>query len=98
MTPPPFGPLPARSPARTSPPPLNPNPGTNAPFLIRIPFEVWSKDDKRQVNLMFRDRIQNETDNPFWAWNPSNRMYAILVNSAYDTVNAIPGKVDRSEE
>jgi hypothetical protein len=70
--------------------PLNPHPGTNAPFLIRIPFEVWSKDDKRQVNLMFRDRMQTETDNPFWAWNPSNRMYAILVNSAYDTVNAIP--------
>ena len=70
--------------------PLNPNPGTNAPFLIRIPFEVWSKDDKRQINLMFRDRMQNETDNPFWAWNPVNRMYAIPVNSAYDTVNAIP--------
>jgi hypothetical protein len=71
--------------------PLNPHPGTDAPFLIRIPFEVWSKDDNRQVNLMFRDRIQTETDNPFYAWNPSNRMYAIIVNSAYDTVNAIPG-------
>ena len=74
--------------------PLNPNPGTNAPFLIRIPFEVWSKDDNRQVNLMFRDRIQNETDSPFWAWNPVNRMYAIVVDSPYDTVHAIPGKVD----
>ena len=69
--------------------PLNPNPGTNAPFLIRIPFEVWSKDDNRQVNLMFRDRMQTETDNPFWAWNPVNRMHAIIVNSAYDNVNAI---------
>jgi hypothetical protein len=43
---------------------------------------------------MFRDRIQNETDNPFWAWNPNDRMYAILVNSAYDTVHAIPGTPD----
>jgi hypothetical protein len=74
--------------------PLNPNPGTNAPFLIRIPFEVWSKDDNRQVNLMFRDRIQNETDNPFWAWNPNNRMYAILVDTPYDDVHAIPGTPD----
>jgi hypothetical protein len=70
--------------------PLNPNPGTNAPFLIRIPFEVWSKDDKRQVNLMFRDRAQTETANPFWAWDPSNRMYAIIVNSAYDSLTVIP--------
>jgi hypothetical protein len=69
--------------------PLNPTPGTNAPFLIRIPFEVWSKDDNRQVNLMFRDRIQTETESPFWAWNPINRMYAILVNSPYDTLHAI---------
>jgi len=69
--------------------PLNPSPGTNAPFLIRIPFEVWSKDDNRQVNLMFRDRIQTEVDSEFWAWNPVNRMYGIIVDSPYDTVNAI---------
>src|ERR1035437_2940473 len=69
--------------------PLNPNPGVKAPFRIRIPFEVWNKDDNRQVNLMFRDRMQTETDNPFWAWNPVNRMHAIIVNSAYDNVNAI---------
>jgi hypothetical protein len=69
--------------------PLNTT-GLKAPFLMRVPFEVWSKTDNRQVNLMFRDRAQNETDNPFWAWNPVNRMYAIIVNSAYDTVNAIP--------
>jgi hypothetical protein len=74
--------------------PLNPHPGTNAPFLMRVPFEVWSKDDHRQVNLMFRDRSQTETDNPFWAWNPTNRMYAVIVNSVYDTVHAIPRTPD----
>ena len=74
--------------------PLNPNPGTNAPFLLRIPFEVWSKDDNRQVNLMFIDRVQNETDNPFWTWNPNGRMYAIIVDSPYDDVHAIPGTPD----
>jgi hypothetical protein len=64
--------------------PMNPNPGSNTPFLIRIPFEVWSKDDNRQVNLAFRDRQQSLTANPFYAWNPVNRMYAVIDNSAYD--------------
>jgi hypothetical protein len=70
--------------------PLNSSPGTNAPFLIKIPFEVWSKDENRQINLMFRDRNQSETDSPFWAWNPINRMYAITVDTPYDSVNVIP--------
>jgi hypothetical protein len=43
---------------------------------------------------MFRDRIQTETDNPFWAWNPVNRMYAVIVNSPYDTLHAIPAAPD----
>jgi hypothetical protein len=64
--------------------PLNPNPGTNAPFLIRIPFEVWNKDTGKQVNLIFRDREQLPGANPFWAWNPNNRMYAIIINTDYD--------------
>ncbi len=70
--------------------PLNPNPGVAQPFLIRIPFEVWSIDDHRQVNLRFRDRTQTPTDNPFYAWKPNNRMYAILVNSAYDATTPTP--------
>lgn len=67
--------------------PLNPSPGTAAPFLIRIPFEVWNVDDPEnpfQVNLTFRDRARDGTERPFYAWNPSNRMYAIIVNSPYD--------------
>ncbi len=69
--------------------PLNPNPGTNNPFLIRIPFEVWNKDKNIQVNLMIRDRIQTSDANPFYAWNPNNRMYGIIVNSPYDKNTAI---------
>ena len=69
--------------------PLNPNPGVAEPFLIRIPFEVWSIDDNRQVNLAFRDRARTGTENPFYAWNLSNRVYAIIVNSAYDSTTVI---------
>lgn len=71
--------------------PLNPNPGTAAPFLIRIPFEVWNKDTHQQVNLMFRDRIQTSTANPFYAWNPYNRMYAVIVNSPYNSTTPLTG-------
>jgi len=72
--------------------PLNPNPGVAEPFLLRIPFEVWNVEDPNnpyQVNLTFRDRERNGTENPFWAWNPTNRMYSILVNSPYDPTQVI---------
>ena len=64
--------------------PLNPSPGTNTPFLIRIPFEVWNKDTGKQVNVMFRDREQSLTGNPFWNWYPNNRNYMVIVNNDYD--------------
>jgi hypothetical protein len=72
--------------------PLNPNYGTAEPFLIRIPFEVWNVDDPDnhyQVNLAFIDRERNGTEDPFWAWNPSQRMYAMIVNSPYDSNQVI---------
>ncbi len=65
--------------------PLNPNPGSSAPFLVRIPFEVWNKDKNIQVNFMFKDRKQESNANPFYVWNPNDRMYGIIVNSPYDT-------------
>ncbi|MCK9425279.1 MAG: T9SS type A sorting domain-containing protein [Ignavibacteriaceae bacterium] len=71
--------------------PLNPTPGVAAPFLIRIPFEVWNKDTKKQVNLMFRDRAQTAASNPFYAWNPKNRMYAVIVNSDYNETTPLTG-------
>jgi hypothetical protein len=57
--------------------------------MVRIPFEVWNKDTQQQVNLTFRDRQRDGTERPFYTWNPTNRMYAILVNSPYDAVNPI---------
>jgi len=64
--------------------PLNPSPGSNTNFLVPIPFEVWNKDQNIQVNLSFRDRLQTATANPFFCWNPKNRMYAVVDNSPYD--------------
>ena len=69
--------------------PMNPNPGSAQPFLIRIPFEVWCIDDNRQVNVSFRDRTQamSSTTPQFWAWLPNNRNYAVIRNSPYDATN-----------
>ena len=67
--------------------PLNPNPGSTEPFLVRIPFEVWNVEDPEnqfQVNLAFRDRDRDGSEDPFWAWNPNDRMYAVIVNSPYN--------------
>jgi hypothetical protein len=67
--------------------PLNPSYGDAVPFLIKIPFEVWNVDDPEneyQVNLTYRDRTRDGTENLFYAWNPINRMYAITVNTPYD--------------
>jgi len=64
--------------------PLNPNPGSSEPFTIRIPFEVWSIDEQRQVNFMIYDRIGNPTnDDPFRVWNTEGRMYTAFVLSDY---------------
>ena len=41
--------------------PLNPNPGVNKPFMIRIPFEVWCIDKNEQVNLLVYDRTGDPT-------------------------------------
>jgi len=71
--------------------PLNPTPGSAAPFLVRIPFEVWNKDTKKQVNVMFRDRTQAATASPFWSWYPKNRNYAVIVNSDYNGTTPLTG-------
>ncbi len=61
--------------------PLNPNYGIDEPILVRIPFEVWNVEDPAnpfQVNVTYRDRVRNGSEDPFYAWNPNNRMYALL--------------------
>jgi hypothetical protein len=69
--------------------PLNPNPGVVQRFMVRIPFEIWSIDDNRQVNLSFRHRESNGLENPFYVWDKNRRMYPIIVNSAYDSTTVI---------
>jgi hypothetical protein len=64
--------------------PLNPNPGSSEPFTIRIPFEVWSIDQEKQINYMIYDRVGDPTaDDPFRAWNTEGRMYCAFVLSDY---------------
>ncbi|MCK5074839.1 MAG: T9SS type A sorting domain-containing protein, partial [Calditrichia bacterium] len=63
--------------------PMNPAPGSNDPFTVRIPFEVWNIDDDQQVNFVIYARIQYLWDNPFYAFNPNNRMYCWILNTPY---------------
>lgn len=64
--------------------PMNPNPGSNDPFTVRIPFEVWSVDDERQINIIIYDRIQEAgVTEPFYAFNPIDRMYCYFLNTEY---------------
>lgn len=50
--------------------PLNPNPGSGDRFTLRVPFEVWDVERDMQIGFLMRDRIQEATDDPFYAFNP----------------------------
>lgn len=63
--------------------PMNPSPGTNAPFLIRIPFEVWNVETNQQINITIRQREGSLSANPVEVWTSTARMYAEIVNSPY---------------
>lgn len=68
--------------------PLNPNPGSEDPFVVKIPFEVWNVDNEEQVNLLVFDRNtagRLPTDPDFQVWNTVDRMYAWVVNTPYST-------------
>ena len=73
--------------------PLNPNPGTSAPFLIRIPFEVWNTTKHEQINLVVRDRNYAGLNNPavdgFQVWNTRDRMYVWPVDTKYDPTTVL---------
>lgn len=63
--------------------PLNPTPGSNSPFTIRIPFEVWNIDKNEQVNLLVYDREGAWPSNDFQVWNTLDRMYTWVVSTKY---------------
>nr|MBI9031869.1 hypothetical protein [bacterium] len=63
--------------------PMNPSPGSDASFTVRIPFEIWNVDDDQQVNVVMVDRVQAADANPFYAFNPAGRMYVDILNTPY---------------
>ncbi len=65
--------------------PLNPNPGVEERFAIRVPFEIWNIDSGEQINALFWDRSGNPTVSGGAAWNTTNREYMWLVNTPYST-------------
>ena len=71
---------------------LNPSTGSDEPFPIRIPFEVWDVERDLQINLLIYDRIQTTSSAPFYAFNPADRMYCYLnslpyLETALDTID-----------
>ena len=71
------------SPASMATYPLNPNPGSSASFVVRIPFEVWCTDKNEQVNLLFYDRSGNPASPGFQVWNTLSREYVWVVSTKY---------------
>ena len=63
--------------------PLNPSPGLDQAFTVRIPFEVWNRDTDQQVNVVFWDRSGDPTVSGGEVWNRSNRTYLWIVNTPY---------------
>ena len=63
--------------------PLNPNPGVDERFTMRIPFEVWDIERNMQISVVFRDYSQEMTADPFYAFNPSGRMYCYFNGLSY---------------
>ncbi len=73
--------------------PLNPNPGSTDPFLIRIPFEVWNTTKNEQINLIMYDRNASSTNDPtkdgFMAWDTQDRVYVWAMNTKYNPTAVI---------
>ncbi len=78
--------------------PLNPNPGSSDPFLVRIPFEVWNTTTGEQVNYQFYDRSQvDPTANYFKVWYNDNRTYGEILNTSYDPTHIANGEIGGSD-
>jgi hypothetical protein len=65
--------------------PLNPNPGLDQPFRVRIPFEVWNAEQNQQANLVYWDRSGDPTEYGGAVWNQWDREYIWVVNTPYTT-------------
>jgi len=67
--------------------PMNPTPGSSDPFTIGIPFEVWSIDDEKQINILVYDRGQDLDpgfgSKDWYPFNPAGRMYCHFLPTDY---------------
>jgi hypothetical protein len=63
--------------------PLNPNPGSEDPFTVRVPYEIWNVDTEEQINALYWDRSGNPTVSGGSVWLLDNRCYTWLVNTPY---------------
>lgn len=64
--------------------PANPT-GTIAPFLVRVPFEIWDMQRNIQLNAAFTDNKQKLSDADFVpTWAPRGECRVYVVASPYD--------------
>ena len=63
--------------------PLNPNPGSENPFTVRVPYEIWNVVTEEQINALYWDRSGNPTVSGGSVWLQNNRCYTWLVNTPY---------------
>jgi hypothetical protein len=70
--------------------PLNPTPGSEDPFTIRVPFEIWNVDTDEQINALMWDRSGNPTVSGGAVWNQNDRVYLWLVSNPYAEVALDP--------
>lgn len=61
--------------------PLNPNPGSTAPFLVRVPFEIWNIDTNEKITALFWDREPSFQNDGGSVWNKGTREYLWIVNT-----------------
>jgi hypothetical protein len=69
--------------------PENPNPGTDAEFLLRVPFTIWNVEDPDnvyQMGMIMRDRIQpyDGSDPDLYGFNIQDRMYTYMIHRPYE--------------
>jgi hypothetical protein len=76
--------------------PFNPNPGTDAAFMVRVPFEVWNVVTDQQIQIEIYDRKGDPTTGEFQAWNPHDRMYTNFINIPYtEDISVIEASLDQ---
>jgi hypothetical protein len=82
--------------------PMNPTPGSDENFAIRIPFEVWDIDadgGPAQIDFLIYDRLQVPAESgnwagDFYAFNPYDRMYCYILHRAYSVDTAAVAAVE----